>query len=230
MACTRQNAGCGGGGVPALRADRQGRVAGAAAALLLLAGCAGHDPYVTGGDNRAVGHWRIEQQVDRVTGAPVSNVQVGTTNVSNGRIPFPPPARLQLLCFKEQPSVLIVFGFKIGSTRNAKLGYRFDDKPGHQPTVRIVEGYKSVVIEDPVEVARFANEMATSNVLYMHIRALNAMRTNAEFPVDGAPAAIAAAYAGCPLTDDAKTGAKTVAKTSAKAGALPPARHADKDD
>jgi hypothetical protein len=221
MACTRQNAGCGGGGVPALRAGRQGRVAGAAgpaAALLLLAGCAGHDPYVTGGDTRIVGHWRIEQQVDRVTGAPVSNAQVGTMNVSNGGIPIPPPARMQLLCFKEQPSVLIVFGFKIGSTRNAELGYRFDDKPGHQPTVRIVEGYKSVVIEDPVEVARFANDMATSNVLYMHIRALNALRTSAEFPVDGAPAAIAAAYAGCPLTDAAKT------------GALPPARHADKDD
>jgi hypothetical protein len=123
--------------------------ASAAAALLLLAGCAGHDPYVTGGATRTVGHWRIEQQVDRVTRAPVSNAQIGTTNVSNGGIPFPPPARMQLLCFKEQPSVLIVFGFKIGSTRNAELGYRFDDKPGHQPTVRIVEVYKSLVIEDP---------------------------------------------------------------------------------
>jgi hypothetical protein len=39
-------------------------------------------------------------------------------------------------------------------------------------------------------------------------------------------AAIAAAYAGCPLTDDAKPGAKTSVKT----GALPAARHADKDD
>jgi hypothetical protein len=68
--------------------------------------------------------------------------------------------------------------------------------------------------------------MAMSSVLYMHIRALNALRTSAEFPVDGAPAAIAAAYAGCPLADDAKTGAKAGAKT----GALPPARHADKDD
>jgi hypothetical protein len=45
---------------------------GAAAALLLLAGCAGHDPYVTGGAARIVGHWRIEQQVDRVTGAPAA--------------------------------------------------------------------------------------------------------------------------------------------------------------
>jgi len=71
-------------------------------------------------------------------------------------------------------------------------------------------------------VARFANEMATSNVLYMHIRALNALRTSAEFPVDGAPAAIAAAYASCPLTDAAKTGVKT--------GALPAARHTDRDD
>jgi hypothetical protein len=225
MACTRQNAGCGGGGVSALRADRRRRAAGAAsaaAALLLLAGCAGHDPYVTGGAARIVGHWRIERQVDRVTGAPVSNAQVGTTNVSNGGIPIPPPARMQLLCFKEQPSVLFVFGFKVGSTRNAELGYRFDDKPGHQPTVRIVEGYKSVVIEDPAEVARFAGEMATSNVLYMHIRALNVLRTSAEFQIDGASAAIAAAYAGCPLTDAAKTGVKTGAKTDAL--------QADKDD
>jgi len=75
-------------------------------------------------------------------------------------------------------------------------------------------------------VAHFANEMATSNVLYMHIRALNALRTGAEFPVDGAPAAIAATYASCPLTDAAKTGVKTGVKT----GALPAAHHADKDD
>ncbi|HEY1475473.1 MAG TPA: hypothetical protein VGF53_15465 [Pseudolabrys sp.] len=191
--------------------------ASVAAALLLLAGCA-WDPYVYGGKKLTVGRWLIEQQTDRITGAPISNAQVRSTTVSNGGIGLPPPARMQLLCFKEQPAVLIVFEFKIGSTRNAELGYRFDDKPGHQPTVRIVEGYKSVVIEDTAEVTRFVNEMATSNALYVRIRALNALRTSAEFPVDSAPAAIAAAYATCPL-DGAK-----------RTSALPPDARAEKDD
>ena len=138
--------------------------ASAALAVLLLAGCA-EDPYVYGGKRQTVGRWLIEQQTDRITGAPISNAQVNSTTVSNGGIPFPRPARMQVLCFKEQAAVLVVFEFKIGSTRNAELGYRFDDKPGHQPTVRIVEGYKSVVIETPAEVAQFVNEMATSKVL-----------------------------------------------------------------
>jgi hypothetical protein len=138
------------------------------------------------------------QVVDRITAAPISSAQVITTTVSNGGIAFALAPRMQLLCFKKQPTVMIAFDFKVDSTRNAELGYRFDEKPGHQPTVRIVEDYKSVVIEDSAEVARFADEMATSNVLYLHIRALNAWRTGAEFKIDGAPAAIAAAYASYP--------------------------------
>jgi hypothetical protein len=190
-------------------------MAGAGSAMvviLLLAGCVVHDPYVYGGKERIVGHWQIEQVVDRITAAPISSAQVATTTVSNGGTAFPPPAKMQLLCFKEQPAVLIAFDFKVGSTRNAELGYRFDEKPGHQPTVRIVENYKSVVIEDSAEVARFANEMATSSVLYLHIRALNARRTSAEFKIDGAPIAIAAAYASCPLSAAARTSAMSPRK------------------
>ena len=39
--------------------------------------------------------------------------------------------------------------------------------------------------------AQFVGELATSSVLYVRIRSLNAGRTAAEFKVDGAPAAIA---------------------------------------
>lgn len=176
----------------------------AAAAGLLLAACTG-DPYVYGGKTRIAGHWRIELQPDRITGAPISSAQITTIHVSNGGIPYPPMASLQLLCFKEQPAVLIKFKFKVGSTRNAEMGYRFDDKPGHEPTVRIVEDYKSLVIEDKDEVAHFVSEMTTANVLYLRIRALNALRTSAEFQIDGAPEAIAAAYASCPITGAART-------------------------
>jgi hypothetical protein len=202
------------------RASLRGPVAGAAsAAVLLLAACT-RDPFVsiTTANTTPVGEWHIERQVDRITGAPVSNAILITNRVSNGLILVPPPASMALACFKERPTVLIKFAFKVGSTRNAEMGYRFDDKPGHEPSVRIVEDYKSVVIEDQGEVARFVNEMATADGLYVRIRSLNAARTSAEFKVACAPAAIAAAYAGCPVTAAART------------SALPPAVRDDKED
>jgi hypothetical protein len=57
-----------------------------------------------------------------------------------------------------------------------------------------------VVIEDRSAVTTFANELSMSNVLVIRIRSLAAGRTTAEFKLDGAPAAIEAAFAGCPLT------------------------------
>jgi hypothetical protein len=80
---------------------------------------------------------------------------------------------------QRHPVVVIAFAFKIGSTRNAELGYRFDDKPGHEPRVRVVEDYKRVVIDDPNEVARFAGELATADGLYVRIRSLNTARASA---------------------------------------------------
>jgi hypothetical protein len=184
------------------------RLAGAAsAALLLLAACS-HDPYVNVTNTTPSGDWRIERQVDRITGAPISSALLMTNHVSNSNVVVAPPARLQLACFKERAAVVISFAFKIGSTRNAELGYRFDEKAGHQPRVRIVDDYKSVLIDDPNEVMRFTNEMAAANGLYVRIRSLTAAgRTSAEFKVAGAPAAIAAAYAGCPLPPGAHASA-----------------------
>jgi hypothetical protein len=212
--------GCGGWGVApvVVRAALRGLTAGAAsAATALLAACAGQNSFVNPG-RVPVGQWTIERNIDRVTGAPVSNSILPTLRVVNGDNPFPPPAKMQLICFKERPAIFISFDFKIGSTRNAEVGYRFDEKPGHEPRVRIVNDYKSLIIEDPKEVAQFVNEMTTSDTLYVRIRALNAARTSAEFKVAGAPAAIAAAYAGCPLTP------------GAHASASPPAVRDDEED
>lgn len=66
--------------------------------------------------------------------------------------------------------------------------------------------------------AQFIGELATSNVLYLRVRALTAPRTSAEFKVAGAGPAIAAAYASCPLN------------AAAKISALPPAVRAEKED
>jgi hypothetical protein len=94
------------------------------------------------------------------------------------------------------------FDFKIGSTRNAEVAYRFDEKPGHEPHVRIVDDHKTVLIDDAKEVSQFVGDMATSENLYLRIRALTAPRTSAEFTVAGAGPMIAAAYASCPLNPD----------------------------
>ena len=180
-----------------------GRAAGAmsVAAALLLAGCAGRDPYVTSSVNAVTaGSWRIERQIDRITGAPISSAFLITRSVSNSATLFPKPAELQLMCFKQQPAVRIAFAFKVGSSRNAEFGYRFDDRPGRQPPVRFVDDYKSLMIEDKAEVAQFVNELATSNLLYVRIRSLSSGRSSAEFHVDGAPAAIAAGFSACPFT------------------------------
>jgi hypothetical protein len=166
---------------------------------LLLGACA-RDPLVSTSQAVPAGNWRIERQVDRVTGAPLSSALLTTRASSNSAVPFPHPAMLQLTCFKEQPLVRLSFEFKVGSNRNSMLGYRFDDKPGHEIEARFLQDFKTVVIEDKAEVARFVGELATSSVLYVRIRSLNAGRSTAEFRLDGAPAAIEAAFAGCPTT------------------------------
>ena len=157
------------------------------------------------------GNWRIERQVDPITSAPFSISYLMTT-ASNSAVDFPRPAGLGLTCFKGEPLVRFSFEFKVGSTKNSVLGYRFDEKPGREVEARFLQDFKTVVIEDKSDVAAFVDELATSNVLYLRIRSLNMGRTAAEFRLTGAPAAIEAGFAGCPLTPD-----KSRRKVSARA-------------
>ncbi|HTQ83630.1 MAG TPA: hypothetical protein VMI47_10220 [Pseudolabrys sp.] len=175
----------------------------AAAAAVLLASCA-RDPSVTGGATIPVGNWSVARANDPITGAPTIRATLTTLRVSYPDILFPPPVQMSLFCFKERPSVLFRFPFKVGSNRNGEFSYRFDDKPGHVAEARFVDDYRSVVIEDGDEVRRFAGEMATSNVLYVRTRALNAKPSSADFHIEGAPGAVSAAFAGCPLAPPAK--------------------------
>jgi hypothetical protein len=165
-----------------------------------LCACAKRDPLVSTAGATPVGNWRIEKQVDRVTGAPLSSAILMTRSSSNSAVAFAQPAQMQLLCFEDRPMVRFAFDFKVGSSRNSTLGYRFDEKPGHETSARFLANYSTAVIEDKGEVAQFVGELATSNVLYVRIRSLNAGRSSAEFALDGAPAAIEAAFAGCPVT------------------------------
>lgn len=175
---------------------------GLGTAAALLGACVKRDPLVSTAGATAAGNWRIERQADRITGAPLSSALLPTRNSSNSAVAFAQPAMLQLLCFENRPVVRFAFEFKVGSTKNSTLGYRFDEKPGHEPNARILNDFKTAVIEDKAAVAQFVSELAISSVLYVRIRSLNAGRSSAEFRLDGAPAAIEAAYAGCPVAHD----------------------------
>lgn len=185
--------------------------------VTLLCACAARDPLVSVSSTTTSGNWKIERQIDRVTGAPMPNAFLYTRNSSHSSVAFPQAARLQLSCFKDrQPIVEFSFLFKVGSTRNAMLGYRFDEKPGHEPEVRILQDHTTVVIEETAEVAQFVNELAMAKVLYLRIRSLDAGRATAEFQVEGAPAAIEAALASCPVataqTPPARAGAVSASR------------------
>ena len=171
-----------------------------AALALSLGGCAKRDPAVTMADAERAGSWRIERQVDRTTGAPISSARTATDRSSNSMVALPQLAGLQLTCFKEQPIARFEFLFKVGSNRNSELSYRFDDKPGRNADARFLQDRKTVVIEDKAAVAQFAADLANSKMLYVFIRSLNAGRSSAEFRVTGATAALEAGFASCPLT------------------------------
>jgi hypothetical protein len=195
-------------------------IGGAVIALSGLGACMVRDPLVVyDAQTVASGAWVIERQADRVTGGPISSATVTSRQVSTSSIVFPPSANMQLACFKQDPTIRFGFQFKVGSTRNAELGYRFDDRPGRQVDARFLPGGRVVVIDDTADVVRFVNELGTAQLLYIRIRVLNGGRTSAEFPVVGAQAAIASALAACPVKSSAS--AKRTADRRAAGGAKP---------
>jgi hypothetical protein len=167
---------------------------------VLLGACTGRDPYVAAPANTVSGAWKIERQVDRITGAPVPSAIIVIDNASNSFADRPRPASLQFTCFDGKPLIRFTFDFKVGTEGNAMLGYRFDERPGRDnAAARFLQEHRTVVIEDRAEIARFVGELADARNLLIRIRSLSSGRTTAEFKVEGAGAAIEAAFAGCPV-------------------------------
>jgi hypothetical protein len=149
----------------------------------------------------APSEWRIERSADRASGT-ASVMAFVTTMSTTAREAFPRQAVLHLLCFKGEPIVRLAFRFRIGTTRSATVAYRFDEQPGREPKARILQDYKTVVIEDRAEVARFVADMKDAEKLHVRITSLTVGRTFAEFRVADAPAAVDATFAACPLPAD----------------------------
>lgn len=169
-------------------------------AALMLGGCGTlRDPYVTSAGDTTSGNWKIAHQPDKITGEDLPSATVramaSNTYAANAR-----GSLLQMTCFDKQPVVRFAFEFKIGSDKNTILGYRFDDKPGHDSVAaRVLTGDTSIVIDNPAAVAQFIGDLAGSHKLYVRIRSLTIGRTTAEYPIEGADAAVQAAFAGCPV-------------------------------
>ena len=163
-----------------------------------LGGCA-RDPYVTASGETSSGNWQIAHQTDRITGAELPSASVRAP-ASNTYVDFPKSSMMQITCFEAAPLIRFAFEFKIGPDKNTILGYRFDDKPGHDNVEsRVLTGETAIVIDNKVAVAQFIDELAGAKKLYLRVRSLNLGRTTAEYPLDGSAAAMQAALAGCPI-------------------------------
>jgi len=165
---------------------------------LVLGGCA-RDPYVTADGETLNGNWYIAHQVDRVTGVELPSSAVFAL-ASNTNVDYPRASQLQLTCLDGKPLVRFAFDFKIGNDRDSVLGYRFDDRPGHENVEsRVLRDRQILLIEDPVALGQFVSELPGASKLYVRIRSMNSGRTAAEYDLDGSAEAMQAAYAKCPM-------------------------------
>jgi len=63
-------------------------VAATAIVAGVLGGCAARDPAVSSSDTIAAGNWKIERQIDRITGTPLASAMLSASS-SHPRSRFP---------------------------------------------------------------------------------------------------------------------------------------------
>ncbi len=144
------------------------------------------------------GRWTVEPRTDPLTGAPAATayITIDRLDFLTGRLKS---AVLQLMCFRRAPVVRLAFNMKVGSNRSAELTYRFDDRPGRTPAARFLSDFRTIVIENESDVTAFIDDLVRAQQLHLQIGSLIVGRTTLKLAVHGAPAAVAAAYAACPL-------------------------------
>jgi hypothetical protein len=68
--------------------------------VLLLGACVTRDPAVSVSNATTSGNWKIERQIDRITGTPLPSAQLMTAASSNSAVTTTRPAGLQFTCFE----------------------------------------------------------------------------------------------------------------------------------
>lgn len=180
--------------------------------VVIVAGAVGGCMTASGGPNAGAtapptGAWKVNRRADPVTGSAV-DAWVASTRVSSRTKLFPDPAGVQFLCYKSEPMVRLRFAEKVGANRSTSFAYRVDDASARAPSVRILQDHRTIVIEDRQDVATFVKDVSAAAALHVSVESLTVVgKTTATFPVGGAPAAIEAAFADCPLDGKAKTSA-----------------------
>ncbi len=102
------------------------RVVRVLAAVLILGACMTRDPAVSVSNASRSGNWRVERQVDRITGAPLPSAQLMTSTSSNSFVASTRPAGLQLIPAFERPDSIL----KSWRGRDSFLTYRIDSEVG----------------------------------------------------------------------------------------------------
>jgi hypothetical protein len=157
------------------------------------------------------GDWKIERGQDRILGKPAAYAHVAArsrNDLAQANPHLIAAASLQLGCFDNSPTVRIEFNHRIGTNRTSVLNYRFDENPGRETSARFLQTYKTAVIENKDDVARFVNELRTASKLYVRVMSHLAGTSSVEFPVQGGAMAADAAYANCPLPPAPVSGAR----------------------
>jgi hypothetical protein len=155
-----------------------------------------------GSERPGAGNWKFVKRTDLVLGTvTVVRLYLQSYDFNKNEIEY---TELELSCFKQQPVVKLQFPFKVGSNRSATLAYRFDEKPVRESSARFLQDFRTIVLEDKNEVADFIKELGTAQMLALSVDSLIVGRTSLRLKVQGAPQAIEAAYAACPVGDRAK--------------------------
>ncbi|RAI39210.1 hypothetical protein [Rhodoplanes roseus] len=172
----------------------------AGTAALAVSGCFEHDrSLVKARPDDTSGSWRVEHEIDRITGHPITSASVITrvTNNTKGLQTF--PAAVSLICSRGRLYVQFEFGLRVGAERNSTLAYRVDDRLGAEAEVSFLQDHKTVHINEPQAVAKFVADVSPGSMLLVRTSSPFGGRTFGEFRIVGAAAAFAPLLEACPL-------------------------------
>jgi hypothetical protein len=150
--------------------------------------------------NTLTTRWQTETAVERLTDKPnffmqLSATEASTTPITGG--PVPGRAMLMIACKDGAPLPSIGWNTIVGGPRIATVDYRFDKLPAQRPNPTF-NGFDSFSLSG--EDARiFLEQLASSQQLYVSVRATNGVGGSADFNIVGAQEPLGTLYQHCPL-------------------------------
>jgi hypothetical protein len=171
----------------------------AVVAAVAVSGCLSHDrSLVKSRPDETSGSWRVEHEIDRITGRPITSATAITRVTNSGKPLYTFPAVVTLVCSRGRLYVQFEFGLRVGAERNSTIAYRVDSKPGDEVEATFIQDHRTVVVDDRKAVARFVEEVTAGSMLMVRVSSPVWGRTFGEFRIVGAAAAFAPLLEACP--------------------------------